>query len=1245
MYEYDPKENLLTLYKIKNMDMGGRFNVLKDIREAYHRFEITKALEVCDSVINEYIKSQLGPNETFTPLKFSTVWENGFRNEGDHIKIKCSRQGDIVNDPIDVVRLPYMDELGKLHFYDSPVKMLVNKLVSADDISYDIAKKVLSIVTRNKTIRVNCDINKSDIKVQGIQKNSVGMSELIHYLSCIEDRPIDPSAVIINPLLQTGIYHSEGLKLRPEKILNDDKSKLVMNITQNPDYAVDSLRDSINSAVTLDRALGFTLSRKVLNFEPGTIVTATVLKELKKERVNAIYVENITPFPKKKLLCGLRGETLCYTFIPAGTLITPAIVRVVPVLSNQIGTVLQQRVMLKDCGQPVIDFTGELATRDALMFLKDMGLDGVQLSKGTPCSFELEIISNYTVKCKDVFGEVECLNKGIDPEDWMGTIPGANSDKLTSIDLLAIYSTIGFMLLQGVNLFLDRDDDFLKKVQLADVSLGYVLESVLKNHCKFYGTDIMQYYRGTRSANAKTGVFAGVPYALKKQMTAEKLIETPDMTNIVAELSQASHITSSLKNAPETVRMIAVPYYGRICPFETPEGKNLGLTNNKAIGCRIKNGNLLVPVREVHIVGDEITIGDEIHELSVKDEANYRITDILSLTPSTREGYYKNTRVIAVVPNPDPLGEKRVYARIYAQDLNYVFAHTECGISLATSMIPCASSDDAVRVSFGTKMIKSAIYLLDPDRPRVSTFMYKDLFNEAKSYLLRAEKSGTVVTVTNDVLVVMYDGDNDETVYRTTEFRATHQSVVFMRYRVGDGDRFQAGDILIDCSASTGGYYCPGKSELIAYIPTGYNHEDALHVAERTTLDYVSVSSPSIEKALPDNAVVDRNGLFKYYRRGDIITEIMSETKHGTVTTAVKAEHDDGIWYGYKTFKSEGRQMCKIDLLGYNRLGTGDKMSGLHGNKGVDALVQKNSKMPMLANGMMIRIIPNPHGLPSRMNVGQIMEAHLGLIATVLGIYIRSDPFNGATLEDTRMLMHMAHELANCGDASRCRSICSSYGMPEELIKTIEGNMPNVMKWANTFDEDGNAKLWDPAIQQWLPFKVTIGVSTFLKMEQEAETKIADRGGIFDEEYKMTTSQPTQGGKRRGGQSIGVMESWALMAYGASELLHETWNEKSDNECARTNCELEALGVEGRVSDIYNYPRATYNLIYYLQSYGLHLTDDAGRLPDTSASVSQRNYVYDVKHLVQDIRSEVNDDDLKAEALVDTLVGSLFGGN
>lgn len=1215
MRYFDSKEELLIFNKVTNPDMGERFNLLKDVKDLYTRFERVTSLEACEAV-NDWIATVL-PDRS-ERFEFKIVDDSSFRNEKTHVTIKCRIKGS--NNWITLLPLPYMDEIGKLHFFDGSVKSFVNRLSSADDMSYDEEHKTLSIVSAKRMIKIMADGKTSDITIQGKYQKKLDLSSLITFKSKLEGDRIKMYEVISNPSLLVNMSKPSRAAMIPlSQVMSADESELISCLSE-PDYNISSVRNSINASVVIDRALGMTLSRDVGGYHAGDYITATVISSLKKQKINALYVKFITPAPDKKMVAGMRGEPLVFTVIPAGTENCTFLMDRLPQYSDY--SVFPHDVMLAAGGNDatgIIDLHLSNATEEVLQFLSNMGFTGVQLKSGDNVynwPFEVEVVSNNTYRYRDVYSLAECESMGVDENDWFGTTARANTDYLTSEDLLAIYSTLGFMRTYGVNPFMDRDVDFLKKVETADVALASELRKAIRRHCNQYKDNIINYIRGNNSNNSNE-IFQGLKNWFKSQLVSSKLIDTPDTTNMLAELSQATHITSILKEAPEVVRQISTPYYGRLCLYETPEGKKLGLVNNKAIGCQIKDGNMLVPVRKVFRVGDEVRIGDEITDLSVTEEARVRVSDVLSLTPGSKEGYYKNTRVIAKVPNPEPTGERTVYANIYAGDLDYVYAHTEEHLSMATNMIPFACSDDAVRVSFGTKMIKSAIYLLDPDIPRVQTTMYRKVFDSTNAYLIRAEADGEVVEIRPDMLVVQYDGYSDETEYRIKEFKVTKDAVIFMRYKVHEGGRVKKGQILVDCSATTNGYYCPGKSELIAYLPTGYNYEDALHVSERATIDYISIGSSSIEKSGNESSIVTKDGIYKYFSQGDIIDKITTPVAGGDLqTNPVRITHHGGILYNISVISKNKKKTYSFDILGFNRLGLGDKMSGLHGNKGVVSLVSNNSETPMLANGAVIRIIPNPHGLPSRMNCGQIMEGHLGLVAEVLNLRIVSDPFNGATVEEVREMMSLAYDLANCGQESECRAICARYNLEKELVDHIEKNMKHIMYWAGTFDKNGDARLWNPVTCKWYESKVTIGVSTFLKMKQEAEEKISYRGGIAEEEYKITTSQPPKG-SGSGSQKMGDMELASPLAYALPNYIHEMWNEKSDNEGARTNMELAAIGSPLRVPDRYLYPRATYNLIYKLQAMGLHLMDTDNRLPDTSAEASAEHFVYDVNGILK----------------------------
>lgn len=1245
MLSYDKGSNLLTLEKVHNPSLGEHLLLLKDLRESFDKFINEGVYEALES-INEIVETE---DSHYKKLIFKPTLVEGFGSDDPHIQIKCYPEGCSEAGAIRVIDLPYMDNLGKLHF-NKNVKSFVCKLASSDDVSYDLAKQTLSLVLASRMIKITVSGKSKKIEAHGLGRSTISLAALAAFIAYEDGEQIDVWDIIRNPLL---IPTLEAVKRKPEEIpvfyaqtrmvdydTSDKKSgtMLIHNLREEPAYAVTRIRHSINKAVSLDRALGETLSRPVLNYEVGSYVTPAVIQDLKRNKVNCIYVQTVVPDSTSKIAGGMVNKQLTYTVLGKGWTVTKYLADRIPELDKYptipIDTLVPHH-LLND-----FSFKGKYASKEILDFLQGAGEPGVYIgSDATPCYFETEILSNHTLQYSDVYSQAECQTMGVSPHEWFcylndNTDSSYRKDRLYADDLLALLSTIGYILLRGKSVFLDRDKDFLKKVETPEIALKRELIYTIRKHVNTYRDSVRQYVK--TGDPGKGVIFDALTHSFIKRLNEKKLLDRCDVTNYAAEISQALHVSVDMKEPPEIVRRITTPYYGRLCPFETPEGKRLGLVNTKALGCEIKDGNLLCTVRKVFHNGGTLTISNQIETLSVDQELQYRITDVLELTPGEKEGEYLNTRIKAKVPNPSITGDRQIIAEIMAEDLDYVYSHTESLISPTVSLIPFATTDDAIRVSFGSKMIKQGIYLLNPDKPRVQTSMYRDIFKCSDAYLLVAEKTGTVTAIDIGRITVMYDGDTDETVYKVNEFAANTERVLCMRYRVRENERVVRGQILADSTASQDGVYCPGKNLLVAYMPTGYNYEDAVHTSMEASVEMTSPSAKFVRRKISGSYEVNRDGMYKYYKAGEKITTVTK--KQGNFIDAHDVHTNvSGIWYSIDDTGMGGARELHFNLLGYRKLTVGDKVSGRHGNKGVDAKVDSNSSMPMLPNGTPVQILLNPHGLPSRMNAGQIMEAHLGLVATVLGIYINSDSFNGASLQEVQMLMKMTHELANCGNKELCWSIMSKYGMPRELQETVYGNMDQVMDWAGTFDEVGDCRLYNPMTGKWFPHKITIGVSTILKMKQEGESKIHGRGGPLEEEYMMTSAQPTSGGARGGGQAMGGMESWAVQSYGASNVAHDMVTVNSDDEVGRTNKLLDAFGSPVRIPEKYAAPRALTNFIYYLEALGLKLEDDEGLLPAVDKYTSQERYIYDVGKMINKGRLDaVNDYE------VDETVEALF---
>ena len=239
----------------------------------------------------------------------------------------------------------------------------------------------------------------------------------------------------------------------------------------------------------------------------------------------------------------------------------------------------------------------------------------------------------------DVYSQAECQTMGVSPHEWFcylndNTDSSYRKDRLYADDLLALLSTIGYILLRGKSVFLDRDKDFLKKVETPEIALKRELIYTIRKHVNTYRDSVRQYVK--TGDPGKGVIFDALTHSFIKRLNEKKLLDRCDVTNYAAEISQALHVSVDMKEPPEIVRRISTPYYGRLCPFETPEGKRLGLVNTKALGCEIKDGNLLCTVRKVFHNGGTLTISNQIETLSVDQELQYRITDVLELTPERK---------------------------------------------------------------------------------------------------------------------------------------------------------------------------------------------------------------------------------------------------------------------------------------------------------------------------------------------------------------------------------------------------------------------------------------------------------------------------------------------------------------------------------------------------------------------------------------------------------------------------------
>jgi len=527
-------------------------------------------------------------------------------------------------------------------------------------------------------------------------------------------------------------------------------------------------------------------------------------------------------------------------------------------------------------------------------------------------------------------------------------------------------------------------------------------------------------------------------------------------------------------------------------------------------------------------------------------------------------------------------------------------------------------------------------------------------------FVVRAPYTGTILDIT-DTEIVIYKGaygggfvDLDNVDYvAISNGRISGQSAVFLNFKVSIGDYVHKGDILADTCASRGGIYSPSRNPLTAYDCYGYNHEDGIVATDNASIEYTSIITHHIDEMVSKRHYKFHNaystGGFKYCAPGDKIGSVKSKTSptdkdgHSRDVRATGKAH--GIPFEYGVHDSDKNSTTyRYHLLGFNKLQSGDKMSGRHGNKGVVSKVLKDSKAPQLKNGMTVRFILNPCGVPSRMNLGQIWEAHLSLCAEVLNITCESDAFNGASEEDIKTLMHYTWALANTasigeigGPYNRVAfdAVCNAYpDLPKALHEHTWTQLDRILDWRGVFERDGSAVLYDPETDTYFEGKMVIGFPQLNKLMQEADEKINCRAGMLEEQYALTTSQPQKGYRSAKGQRMAEMELMALAALGTAGFIDEILNEKSDNAGRRANVHLQQLGFDTRVDEHSCYSRSTENLLYLLEGCNVHvdLPPDVCRYDHKT---SMRKYNFDVLRYVSDSFNITSGSGINTNEIVD----------
>ena len=698
--------------------------------------------------------------------------------------------------------------------------------------------------------------------------------------------------------------------------------------------------------------------------------------------------------------------------------------------------------------------------------------------------------------------------------------------------------------------------------------------------------------------------------AIKEFFGSSPLSQFMDQTNPLSELTHKRRLSAlgpgglSRDRASFEVRDVHYTHYGRMCPIETPEGPNIGLISYLATFAKInKYGFIETPFRKVdHETGKVL---DEVVYMTADEEDEYIVAQ--ANEPLDENGYFVNKKVNA--------RHRDGFHEVEASSADYMDVSPKMVVSVATAMIPFLENDDTNRALMGSNMQKQAVPLLKPENPIVATGMeYKAAVDSG--VIVLAKRAGEVTYVSADTIKIRAKkGEIDE--YKLIKFlRSNHGTCINQRPIVAVGQKVQENEVIADGPATSNGEISLGRNALIGFMTwEGYNYEDAVLINERLVRDdvYTSIHIEEYELESRDTKLgpeeitrdipnvgedalkdLDERGIIRIgaeVSAGDILvgkvtpkgeTELTAEERllraifgekaREVRDTSLRVPHGEyGTIVDVKVFTRENSSelspgvnvVVRCYIAQKRKISVGDKMAGRHGNKGVVSRILPSEDMPFLPDGTPLDIVLNPLGVPSRMNIGQVLEVHLGYAARALGWNICTPVFDGAHEDDIR----------------KC------FAMAEEFTKSDEYKNKNTSKIDFSripFTEDAKTQLYDGRTGEPFDNRVTVGYMYYLKLHHLVDDKIHARS---TGPYSLVTQQPLGGKAQFGGQRFGEMEVWALEAYGAAYTLQEILTVKSDDVVGRVKA-YESI-VKGQNIPKPGVPESFKVLIKELQSLGL----------------------------------------------------------
>ena len=723
-----------------------------------------------------------------------------------------------------------------------------------------------------------------------------------------------------------------------------------------------------------------------------------------------------------------------------------------------------------------------------------------------------------------------------------------------------------------------------------------------------------------------------VTAAVKEFFGSSQLSQFMDQNNPLSELTHKRRLSAlgpgglSRDRAGFEVRDVHYTHYGRMCPIETPEGPNIGLINSLATYARVNQyGFVEAPYRTID-KSDPANprVTDEVVYLTADEEDNFIVAQ--ANEPLDEDGHFVHNNISGRFREETSSFQKR--------SIDLMDVSPKMVFSVATSMIPFPENDDANRALMGSNMQRQAVPLLKTEAPVVGTGIEAKAAVDSGVCVL-AKNAGVVERSASNEIIIKRDSDGNRDVYRLTKFTRSNQSNCYnQKPIVYKGDHVEAGEVIADGPSTNNGEIALGKNPLIGFMTwEGYNYEDAVLLSEKLVQDdvYTSVHIEEYEAEARDTKLgpeeitrdvpgvgedalkdLDERGIIRIgaeVRAGDILvgkvtpkgeTELTAEERllraifgekaREVRDTSLKVPHGAyGIIVDAKVFTRENgdelapgvNQSVRIYIAQKRKISVGDKMAGRHGNKGVVSRVLPVEDMPFLPNGRPLDIVLNPLGVPSRMNIGQVLEIHLSLAAKALGFNVATPVFDGADENDIQDTLELANDYVNM----EWEDFQEKYKdlIKPEVMEYLGNNLEHRALWKGVpIQRDGKVLLRDGRTGEYFDSPTTIGHMHYLKLHHLVDDKIHARS---TGPYSLVTQQPLGGKAQFGGQRFGEMEVWALEAYGASYTLQEILTVKSDDVVGRVKT-YEAI-IKGENIPEPGIPESFKVLLKELQSLGL----------------------------------------------------------